>query len=474
MPRRCSHKSGCRSTPLTGPNVIVSDEDLRAILNALPAMIGYWDCHLRNRMSNEVYVDYFGISPEALRGMHIRDLLGPELYEMNLPYMLGALAGEVQLFDRKIVDSSGRVRYTQASYIPDMVDGCARGFFVLVTDITERRRTEEALAATERRFRTLFDLAPLGTFLVSPDGIVLDVNSAAVELLRRSRESILGRSTHEFTHPDDVEASRAQMQDLVAGKVDRYTLETRYVCGDGGIVWAQLDARLLRGDDGTLSMLGQIQDISQRRRHEAELQKMARHDTLTGLLNRRGLLDELDRECGRMHRYGSGGALLVLDLDHFKAVNDAHGHEAGDEVLRAVGGILAARLRETDVVARHGGDEFAVILPHASLADAELLGGVLVAQIRAAHLGLPERPISVSAGVALLRGDDTSTEVLARADSAMYAAKTRGGDAVALTPAGGEASPCVVVSAARGAGGGQLAAAENSRGRESASTRHRR
>ncbi|HEV7203788.1 MAG TPA: PAS domain-containing protein [Jatrophihabitans sp.] len=120
--------------------------DLVAALDHLPAMVAYWDRECRNRIANAAYLEWFGTRPEDMFGMHIRDLLGPELYERNLPYIRAALAGEAQLFNRTLVDTSGCTRYTQASYVPRVVDGAVEGFFVLVTDISERVRAEAALA----------------------------------------------------------------------------------------------------------------------------------------------------------------------------------------------------------------------------------------------------------------------------------------------------------------------------------------
>ncbi len=127
--------------------------EVRAILDGLPAMIGYWDTDLRNRLANRAYVEYFGVEPTAIRGMHIREVLGEELFARNFPFMERALAGEEQLFDRTIIDTSGRARHTQASYIPDVVDGTVQGFFVLVTDITARREAEIALALADKELR---------------------------------------------------------------------------------------------------------------------------------------------------------------------------------------------------------------------------------------------------------------------------------------------------------------------------------
>ncbi len=121
-------------------------DDLLSALDHLPAMIAYWDKDCLNRIANAAYVEWFDMAPAEMYGMHIRDLLGPTLYQMNLPYIRGALAGEPQLFNRTLVDTYGRTRYTQASYIPHTVGDRVEGFFVLVTDISERVRAEEALA----------------------------------------------------------------------------------------------------------------------------------------------------------------------------------------------------------------------------------------------------------------------------------------------------------------------------------------
>ena len=138
--------------------------DIRAVLNALPAMVGYWDTDLRNRLANDAYVEYFGLEPEQMLGMHIRDVLGPDLYELNLPYMERALAGDRQQFDRAIPTPSGELRYTQASYIPDVVDGEVCGFFVLVSDITERRRAEEEVERSRARLAEAERVARLGSW----------------------------------------------------------------------------------------------------------------------------------------------------------------------------------------------------------------------------------------------------------------------------------------------------------------------
>ena len=136
--------------------LVESRRQLRAVLDNMPAMIGYWDRDLRNRLANEAYVEWFGWTPEQMLGRHISEVLGPELYAMNRPYMDAALAGEVQHFDRTIVDASGATRYSQAAYVPDVDEsGTVRGFFVLVADVTARVVAEKELAEAKDQLERL-------------------------------------------------------------------------------------------------------------------------------------------------------------------------------------------------------------------------------------------------------------------------------------------------------------------------------
>lgn len=170
-------------------------------------------------------------------------------------------------------------------------------------------------------------------------------------------------------------------------------------------------------------------------RHERmqELTLQASQDPLTGLKNRRRFEEDLRAELARSHRYGVAGALLMLDLDHFKQVNDTLGHPAGDRVLAEIAAVLRARARETDVLARIGGDEFAIVLPRCELAEAEAVGAEITVAIRERMSAEPEvPPITASVGIAAFGvGERLSYEtVLGRADAAMYAAKGSGRDRV--------------------------------------------
>ncbi|HEV7885294.1 MAG TPA: PAS domain S-box protein [Solirubrobacteraceae bacterium] len=305
------------------------------------------------------------------------------------------------------------------------------GVVTSFVDITEQRARERALAAAEERFRTVFEAAPIGMSLTNLAGTKIAVNPALARILDRPAETLVGLPIDEHIHPDDRAASLAAFARLAFGEQRSYRAEERVLNGAGEPVWVQLDATLLRDADGEpAAVLRQVQDISDRRHHEEQLHHLAHHDTLTGLLNRRGFTLELDRHAGHAERYGADGALLIFDLDGFKQVNDMFGHQAGDDVIAAVAEVMRRRLRATDVPARFGGDEFAVLIPRGGLPEARTVAAALLEAIRGAHLAPADSSVTVTAsmGIATFEGRAGAAAILADADLAMYDAKRGGGD----------------------------------------------
>ena len=192
---------------------------------------------------------------------------------------------------------------------------------------------------------------------------------------------------------------------------------------------------VLTDEEGAVThVVGTGIDVTESREWEAErtaveerLRHIADHDALTGLYNRRRFEQELDRQITHGRRYGMDGALLVMDLDRFKRVNDGHGHRAGDRVLSEVATVLRKRLRESDILARFGGEEFAVLMPHGGAAEAAELANLMVESVRR-EVSTPAGPLDASVGYALFEDATTSSDdVLSRADDAMYADKAVGG-----------------------------------------------
>jgi len=316
----------------------------------------------------------------------------------------------------------------------------AAGALVGVSTIERRAGFDDDVGwgpGAEASLRSAFEDAPIGIALVGTDseseGRFLRVNRALCALTGYSQQQLEGSAVRELVHPDDLAADVAAMKRLAAGETEGFELEQRLIHAGRHAVWVMVHASLVRDGSGKpLYCIRQLQDIEERKRFEGELGYLADHDPLTGLLNRRGFVRELTQQIAYAQRYGAGGAVLFLDLDDFKYVNDTLGHSVGDEVISGVARVVRARLRETDVVARLGGDEFAVLLPQATVEDAKTLSASLleaVSEVDAAMLRETGRRITASIGVTAFDEpgkEIAADDILIEADLAMYAAKDAG------------------------------------------------
>jgi diguanylate cyclase (GGDEF)-like protein len=220
---------------------------------------------------------------------------------------------------------------------------------------------------------------------------------------------------------------REQLVSRVAAGDDQSQVESQDLCKDGRVIDVSVTDSAIRDTEGLVIGISRIaRDIGARKRMERELLYLTEHDWLTDLCNRRRLIPELDVFLEYASRYGHAGAVLVLDIDNFKLVNDSEGHEAGDRALKAVAEVLVARTCQTDLVARLGGDEFAIVVPEAT--EQEALN--MASDVRSLLNERPGGPIKMSVGISLFTPGETITadDVLVAADVAQYEAKERGGD----------------------------------------------
>ena len=290
-----------------------------------------------------------------------------------------------------------------------------------------------ALIESDTRFRTTFETATVGIARVSPQGCFIEINQAFCELIGYSREEMLrgGFSFQQITHKEDLEADMAQVGRLLRGEADSYAMEKRYLRKDGSTVWANLSVAVVRDHHGAPQyFVSSVSDLSERKRLEAELLSMANSDFLTGLANRRYFIERLTEEWSRLKREeGRTAGVLMLDIDYFKRVNDAHGHAVGDELLRHFAVLLGHELRRIDTVGRIGGEEFAIILPGASIDAAGVFAERLRRLVADSPMTMNEDPIAftVSIGVAVMTAQDANVDAaLVRADEALYRAKEGG------------------------------------------------
>ena len=276
-------------------------------------------------------------------------------------------------------------------------------------------------AKSDSRHSRLFELAQDLLATIDESGCFVDLNASWERVLGWPREDLIGRRAIELLHPDDIERTLASNASAAGGIADLVELENRYRRLDGSYRWLEWTARRVEG-----TWYAVARDVTDRR----QLQENALRDPLTGLPNRTAMIEHLSLAVRRLQRHRRLLAVLFVDLDHFKVINDGRGHEVGDRCLRIAGERLRATVRGTDCVARLGGDEFIVLVEDArSVADVtEVADRVVQALERPFELDRDEVRIGGSVGVATAITADASPEALLReADIAMYRAKARGG-----------------------------------------------
>jgi diguanylate cyclase (GGDEF)-like protein/PAS domain S-box-containing protein len=290
-------------------------------------------------------------------------------------------------------------------------------------DVSDERRAVTALRQAEGRFRTAFEHAPIGMAIIGLDGRYHEVNQAFCDITGYSSAELARRTYQDLTHPDDLQAHRAEVRRLVRGEVPALQVEKRYVGPTGLPVWVLVSAAMVCDDDARpLYVLSQVLDIDQRKRREEQLQWQAERDSLTGLWNRHRFEEELVRRRSLSERHGEVTAVILLDLDNFKAINDTYGHGAGDEVLRTVASVLSASVRAPDIASRYGGDEFAVVLPHTTREEASRMAERLLGNLSQQTIVIDGHPVTIS-GSAGVADDTAGPDPVAAADHALYAAK---------------------------------------------------
>lgn len=323
----------------------------------------------------------------------------------------------------RIVELRGKVIFDDFGDAERVV-GTARDVTTEVADQRERdllsyvvESSEDAIVTTDR------------------SGVITSWNRGAERLYGYTAEEAVGRTVSLIVAPGD-EGEQAELTRQVFAGESVHQLETTRLRRDGTDVAVSLSISPVRDDREQIVSAAIIaRDVTERRRYEARLRALAEHDHLTGLLNRRRFEAELRRELSRSGRSGEGGAVVSVDLDGFKQVNDSAGHAAGDAVLRTVGNVLSAHSRQSDVVARLGGDEFALLLPGAGASQAQAAAAHLLEALHNCRAEVDGTPFQLTAslGVALFTADCAgSEELLVNADLAMYAAKRQGRDRIVV------------------------------------------
>jgi diguanylate cyclase (GGDEF)-like protein/PAS domain S-box-containing protein len=298
---------------------------------------------------------------------------------------------------------------------------------------------ERALENSERMYRMLTQVAPVGIFHADAQGRCTFVNRQWCELTGSRLEEALGRSWLETVHPQDKERVQQECS-LAVLRRRTFDAEFRYLHPDGKVVWVMARVQHQHQHQNSEGYVGTVTDITERKLSESEIRWLAFYDPLTSLPNRRLLLDRLQQALAASARSARHGALMYVDLDLFKQLNDTHGHEKGDLLLQQVAQRLQTCVREGDTVARLGGDEFVVVLEgldaQAAVAaqQARAVGEKILAASRPPYLlGELEYSCTLSIGATLFKGHAHPVDALMQAaDRAMYQAKAGGRSALRL------------------------------------------
>jgi len=413
-----------------------SEEELRRFRMALDSSIDAVYLIDRERMrfidANETALTTLGYTYEELMR------LGPQDLKPD--------AGELQRIHRRfdeVIQSDSKVgmiqtvhqrrdgtRFPVEVYLRAIRSEGRQLLVAVVRDITSRLQAEAELRESEQRFRVAFNQAAVGLAHVAPDGRWLMVNQKLCEIVGYSMQEMLALGYQDLTHPDDLPYDIELGRRMMAGEVHEQSREKRYRHKDGHYIWVNLTSSLVWGADGKPRYYSTVvEDISRRKQVEGELRHLANHDTLTGLPNRSLLLDRLSQSIAFANRQNGEVAVLLIDLDRFKNVNDSLGHDVGDKIITEVARRLRGRVRDGDTVARWGGDEFVVVLGDVVREEA-------VANLAQKLLESLSQPMTIdehelypagSIGISLYPKDgDSPNALLKNADTAMYRAKDAG------------------------------------------------
>jgi diguanylate cyclase (GGDEF)-like protein/PAS domain S-box-containing protein len=397
---------------------------LRLLIDSVPAMVSYWDRELRNVVANDASVEFFGKAPLEIRGCHLRDVLGENLYGLSGAHIEGVLSGANQLFEHTLTDRLGGTRYVETNYIPDIVEGEVTGFYVQVTDVTARVEAERARDDAVRLLQISMDNAPIGQAIVDMSLRALYVNPALCTMFGYTEAELIGVNLRDFVYPDDVATAEAAVDVLKNSAPAHVESELRIVRRDGTTVWVQRNAVMVAGAHGFGDIIiGQFQDVTARKRAEAELARQAVTDALTALGNRQAFLDSILR-CAAEPATSVG--IVFIDLDGFKRINDTYGHSVGDAVLVQVAQRIVQIAVAPDSVYRLGGDEFVVLSAEAGVQEhvAELANRLRRALKGSYVTGATQLTLSASVGSTWGPTDDIQ-QLLRDADAHMYRHKSR-------------------------------------------------
>jgi len=405
-----------------------SEHRLRMVTDNLPVLISYLDRDLSFRFVNRTYQQWFGAEAAPQVGTNVREFYGEQAWPEIEPRLRAALAGEEVAYDREMLRPDGR-RHVQVTVVPDRNEkGDVAGLYTLIGDVTSYREAQRALQESEARLRTVADSLPMRVAYIDAAERYRFNNLAYERGFGKSREQLYGQTVRELLGDVAYESVEPHIRRALRGESVTFQSEMAsagsYVCYE-----AQYIPQFAADGTTVLGFHAVVSDITRQKLEERRLIELARVDSLTGLINRAGFELCVAETMQRCRSTGALMALMYLDIDKFKQINDQFGHDTGDALLRAFAGRLQHTLRSSDTIARLGGDEFTVIMENLPRADVASTVAAKIVQAMSAPFVLDQRTVSVttSIGLTFYQGDATTAESLVKqADVMLYQAKGAG------------------------------------------------
>jgi len=415
------------------PDFATAEAFVEALSRGLGGLVSYCDAEERIQFASRDLGDWFGTDSANVIGKTLKELYGAEVYAEFGPRVKQALAGEDVHYERLARHPGGPPVWIAVNLRPHRdASGRVVGLFSCALEVEELKGTHDALGRALEELASHIENTPLGVVEWTSDIRVRRWSPQAAAIFGYSPVEVLGKKSSEIglVHPDSLENVRSLTRELIEGRARRNRMLARNLTKDGRTIWCQWYNSAFFDQSGKLaSILSLAEDVTARVDAEEQLQQAAVNDSLTGLPNRNSLAARLEHAIVRVNRSGDRLALLFIDLDRFKRVNDTLGHAAGDEVLRQAAARIRACVREVDTVARLGGDEFVVLLETDVRPDTP---GIIGERVRASFdspfewkgLGVT---CGASVGVSLYPDHARDpASLLASADAAMYREKSSG------------------------------------------------
>ena len=398
--------------------------EIRLLADSLPVLIAYAEVkEQRYTFANKAYARTYGWTEQTILGRTVREVIGEEAYHHILPYVETVVSGKDVTYERPIVTPDGQHRYFEANLIPHFDEaGTQLGAFIVINDITKHRLAQQAVQESEERFRK-FAAATNDGILFQENGIIMDCNDAFCHMLGYELSELKGHHVFEFLAPESWDLVMHHIRTRYEKPYEAFGLHR-----DGRKTPMEIVGKEMPYEGSTTRMTI-VRDITDRKRAEARIQFMAHHDSLTLLPNRASLMERLELILTAARRKQTFVAVIFIDLDHFKTVNDSLGHHAGDALLKVIAGRLKSCLRDADTVARLGGDEFLVVVP--DLREPQAVGQVAdkIIEVVSESCMIEGQTLSISPSIGISifpRDGNNADDLIKNADAAMYLAKEHG------------------------------------------------